>query len=85
MVSFINDLNLNYLMNLTDKLLVAFGTIGIFLSVIFITGLITALIISYSFTGKISDGLITAAIGIVGADLLFAAAIMFGARNSGRR
>lgn len=71
-------------MNLNDKLLVAFGTIGIFCSVFFITILIVAVVISYGFTGKISDQVITVAIATVGANLLFAAAIMFGARNSGR-
>jgi hypothetical protein len=72
-------------MNLNDKLLVAFGTIGIFCSAIVIGVFIVALVISYAFTGKVSDDLITGAIAIVGANLLFAAAIMFGARNSGRR
>jgi hypothetical protein len=71
-------------MNIYDKLLVAFGTIGIFCSVLLIGILAVVAVIAHSFGGKISADLTTMFIGIVGANLLFAAAIMFGARNSGR-
>jgi hypothetical protein len=71
-------------MNLNDKLLVAFGTIGIFCSALLIGPLLVVLAISYGFSGKVSPEFTTLFIAIVGANLLFAAAIMFGARNSGR-
>jgi flagellar motor component MotA len=70
-------------MNIYDKLLVAFGTIGIFCSILLIGALAIIEVIARSLGGKISADLTTLFIGIVGANL-FAAAIMFGARNSGR-
>lgn len=71
-------------MNINDKLLVAFGTIGIFCSILAIGPLIVVAAIAYGFSGQIGSELTMLFIAIVGANLLFAAAIMFGSRNSGR-